>query len=322
MNRKEDRIELFGVSSIVLAALVLGLLSWMPGCSHGDLARRNAERIIGDIESVDAELKKSVWLLFPADRSFLAPRKLNIDFYRHMLDGCQALCPEIAFQRSEPGEDRALPETPPKSVFDRVDNFELALAGRRKGAGAIVICDISDVRRFQEELGFWWFSEYVNIMVVDVMLTVYDTETGAKLLERVISRETEIDEPLAMQIDRQEDTMPAGEVIPLLESMAEDAGEAICDLMADQPFKTYVDSLEGEKVVLSTGENGGMVEGVALAVYGKGQLINGKYGHRFFTTGALTGVVRITTVFPDKSEGEIISGTVDGKGACAKPLED
>jgi len=103
-----------------------------------------------------------------------------------------------------------------------------------------------------------------------------------------------------------------------LQDLAERAGEEICYQLEDQPFKTYVASIEDGKITIRAGQNAGVRKGSVFSVYGGGDIVNGKDGHRFIVPGEKTGEIKITNVYENRSEGVVISGQVTDPASVIK----
>ena len=84
--------------------------------------------------------------------------------------------------------------------------------------------------------------------------------------------------------------------------------EKICDKISDQPWKGFIISISGTKVVISSGRDTGIIPGDILEVYASANTIVGLNGRKFFLPGLKSGEIKITAIYPRRSEAIIISG--------------
>lgn len=208
----------------------------------------------------------------------------------------------------------------PRRVSGEIDNMTLIRTGRAAGLNAVAAGAIMNIRHFQEEMGYWWFKKMISFFEVHVHCSVYDTETGAKLLDMTISEKTDLPEDLYRQMESGDYVGVFPEIQRITVSLAAEIGKEICKKMKDEPFKAFIKEVDGRQVVVSSGSNAGIRPGDLLAIHDSGRVITGKDEHQFFIVGLKTGVLRIDAVADDSAEGSIVQGETAGKDVCLKPI--
>ena len=199
-----------------------------------------------------------------------------------------------------------------------VDGRGISFSGRSLGASAVIRGTLTDIRGTKEELGFWFFEEVVYYVEVHILISIYDTETAAKLYMASFEDEMAIDKHQFESLESKSASGNLPDVDEPLKRLTEMISEEICDTMEDEPFKTYIKSFSVNSVTLLSGSNTGLAEGVRLTIYGAQESINGNSGEIFYSPGLEIGELEITSVSPESSEGKILSGYVDKTDTCVK----
>jgi hypothetical protein len=208
----------------------------------------------------------------------------------------------------------------PRHISGKIDNMTLAQKGREAGLTAVVSGTITEIREFQEELGYLWFKEMMYFVEVHMHYSMYDTETGAKLLDKFVSEKRDLPEDIYRQLQSKDYESSFSEIQGIIISLSSILSEEICEKMEKELFKTFVKSTDGKKVVLTSGSNAGLKSGDLFQIHDSGQMITGKEEHQFFIVGPKTGILRIDTVKDDSASASIVQGDIKGKNACLKPI--
>jgi hypothetical protein len=237
-------------------------------------------------------------------------------------DYLQESCSDVFLVKDENQAFSELRNRQPRHVSGIIDNLTLAMQGRKLGLNAIITGEISEIKGVQEELGYLWLKQMVFFVHVHVLIEVYDTETGAKLLDKYVSEEGEISEDAYYKINSKDFT-PAFPVIEnLLVSLSGKLADEACELLEDEPFKTYVKSTDGKRITVTAGRNAGIAKGSLFNIHDASRIISGKDGHEFIISGPVTGKLQIDTVYEDSAEGLIVEGENKGMDSCLKLLEE
>jgi hypothetical protein len=237
-------------------------------------------------------------------------------------DYLQGSCSDVVPVTNENQAFSDLRNKQPRHVSGIIDNLTLAMQGRKLGLNAIITGEVSEIKGVQEELGYLWLKEMVFFVHVHVLIEVYDTETGAKLLDKYVSEEGEISEDAYYKINSKDFTPALPVIENLLVSLSAKLADEACELLEDESFKTYVKSTDGKRITITAGKNAGIAKGSLFNIHDASRIISGKDGHEFIISGPVTGKLQIDTVYEDSAEGLIVEGENKGMDSCLKLLEE
>lgn len=259
--------------------------------------------------------------LFQNSTAFQENRLVTITD-KTITDTLRESCPEVISVADENKAFSALRNKQPRRVSGVIDSLTLAMQGRKLGLAAIVTGEISEIRGAQEELGYLWFKSMVFFVHVHVMVSVYDTETGAKLIEKYFSDEGEISEDAYYKVNAKEFTPALPVIEKLLVSLSSQLADEVCEVIEEEPFKTYVKSAGGERITVTAGRNAGISVGNLFNIHDSSRIISGKDEQQFIISGSKTGMLRIDTVTKDSAEGVIVEGENNGMNSCLILFEE
>ncbi len=208
----------------------------------------------------------------------------------------------------------------PRRVSGVIDNMTLSKVGRASGLNSVATGTITGIRDFQEERGYWWFKDRMFFIEVHMHCSLYDTETGAKILDMTLSEKIDLPEALYRRMKAKGYTASFAEIQEMIISLSRQMGEEICTSMEQELFKTFIKTIDGRQVVISSGSNAGIQSGDLFTIHDSGRLVDGKEEHQFFIAGPGTGILRINAVQGDSASGSIVQGNITGKDACLKPI--
>jgi hypothetical protein len=301
----------------------------MTGCSTYSDVKKKTKRIIRDYKAPDEDLKKRVGIALFKNKTPFVNKGLEENFLKNLVETIKTSCQDVlVLEPYDPGYPDYLVNLSRKTSGS-IDNFDLAKTGRHLGLNAVVTGALIDIRNHRKTRGILWFKDIHNYVQVQVMTEVYDTQTGAKLLDKSYTHEIEDEDILYLydDVSYYDATEKTGEISihivnDALKFIAEDMGEQICDAIVLQPWKGYITSTFAEKVVISSGENVGIAPGDIFEVYNCNGVFTGVEKHRFFVPGLKTGEIKITKVYPDRAEGVRFSGQNIAPGCSIRPKED
>ncbi len=304
------------ISLLVLVFMVV-ILTSVSGAFERELADTDFQA-----ESPSMPLRNRVGVtLFKNNTAFQDNRLVTITD-KTITDTLQKSCPGVVSVTDENQAFSELRNKQPRRVSGSIDSLTLAMQGRKLGLNAIVTGEIAEIKGVQEELGYLWFKDMVFFVHVHVLISIYDTETGAKLIEKYISDEGEISEEAYYKINAEEFTPALPVIEKMLVSLSSQLADEVCDVIEDEPFKTYVKSADGERITVTAGRNAGISEGNLFNIHDSSRIISGKDEHQFIISGPKTGMLRIDTVTEDSAEGVIVEGENKGMNSCLILFEE
>jgi hypothetical protein len=214
-------------------------------------------------------------------------------------------CDDVTVADSDDDENLKGFKELPMLPSGRVDNFALAIIGRGLGLNAVVTGSLDDIGLLNELRGMVWKDTHHLIQIL-VSVEVYDTETGAKILDQSFSRKVEIEE-LDYELMQSEGKMILPDLNETLSDLIGEMGETICWAVEDQSWNGFIIAIDGNNIILSAGSRAGLEPGDEFEVFDTSRVIEGLNGQRFFYHGQKTGEIRIVEVEPDKAKAVIAS---------------
>jgi hypothetical protein len=288
------------------------------GCSMFSAMERATKQISRGIGASDGDLKKMVGLALFENKTLLVDQGLGGRFVADLVETIQASCSNIILVKpSDPDYPDYLTDIP-KMGSGLIDNFDLAKAGRQLGLNAIVVGAIKDISKIEKEHGMLWFKGTHDVVQVQIGVEVYDTETGAKIFDEDFMDEIEV-EGFDLNSIRSMNELNMSVINDAFEHLAADMGEKVCDTIVSEPWKGYITSIAGDKILLSSGKRAGLVPGDEFDVYESGGVFQGAGGHRFFIPGPKASEIKIMAVFANTAEAVRISGPDIREGSSIRP---
>jgi len=299
----------------VISFLVLAIICMAFGSVAGSFAEDPADTDF-QAEITFRSLQKRVGVtLFKNSTPFQDNRLVAITD-KTITETLQESCSDVVPVADEIQTFSDLRKKQPRRVSGSIDNLTLAMQGRKLGLNGIITGEISEIKGVQEELGFLWLKEMVFFVHVHVLISIYDTETGAKLLEKYVSEEGEISEEAYYKINSKDYISALPVIEKLLVSLSGQLADEACEVIEDEPFKAYVNSEDGKRLTIRSGKNDGLAKGNLFNIHDSSRIISGKDGHQFIISGPETGKLRIDNVYEDSAEGLIVEGENKGMDSC------
>ena len=299
--------------------LLLCLVS-ISGCSTVSSIEKSTKKMVRDFRAPDSDLKKRVGILLFENKTTLVNKNVGEKFIGDLSDAIASSCPNILLEKpGDPGYADDLKRVP-RTRSGWIDNLALAKTGQQLGLNAIVTGTLISVTPNKRKQGIWWFKNTHYFVQVRIATEVYDTETGAKLLDESFVHEVEVDEMDLESIHADSETN-ALIMSEAFKAIAEKMGEKICNAIVFQPWKGFIASIDSDKIFLNFGENIGLKIGDLFDVFDNSSIFEGLEGHRFFKPGHKTGEIKITAVYPDTAEAILVSGHDIRPGFCVQPKE-
>lgn len=290
------------------------LLLILTGCSAVSTVSRKAGKVGEILTFSGSNLKKTVAVLPLENHTFFGKNFLAENLEKRFMENLRDECPDCIFIMAR---DPAFPPQLsglPKNISGDPDNMALAGIASEAGLNAVVRLSLRDADTEEKEKGVLIFRDSHYYGKIRMNIAVYDTGTGAKLLDESIRRKTEVD---GAEFDAIKARNTAGvyEMNTLLEDMAAECGAKICTAIRKQPWQAYVLAVEGKNIRLSCGRESGIRVGDRLDVFERGEIIGGKSGQRFYIPGKKSGELTVREIFVGKTLGELTGGDANAKPA-------
>lgn len=309
-------------TAIFAGIVIFVCLPLLHGCSHGSAAGRTFDKLSGKFITSVTRFNKKIMVAPLMNHTPFAPPQISTVFDQNLNLRLSDSCPSLLyFDEKDPHTTRVLASTP-KLPSGRMDNLSLAQAGRQLGLNAIALTSLSNIYREEKSTGVWLFVSVERSIIVIIHVEMYDTETGTKIMDDYFSRKTEVTKAVYDRMGDDPADPPTEIIQKAVIFLAREAAEEICYQMDELPFKAYLESIDGQTVTVRAGKSAGIRKGAVLSVFNTGEVMNGQGGHRFYIPSRETGVIQISDVQADRSEGAIVSGRVDGLDVCLKPRGD
>jgi len=296
---------------------VLAFIALVSGCTVFSGLNRKAKNITLGFKERDEDMKKMVGLAPFDNRTRLSDPNREINFSETLIENVETLCSGVKILHTGAvGFPEFLGDLPRQGQGE-IDNLELAKEGRLFGLNAILTIALTGINSFEEDKGFWFFKETRYFNRIQIKVETYDTETGAKLLDEIISRDIEV-ELFDIELLENRERFDAFLFEGAYDYFASTIAEKVCDALTVQPWKGYIVSVAQNKIILSSGETSGLVLGQVLEVFDSSKIILGTDGHRFFLPGPKTGEIKITAVYDHSAEAVMGTDSVVQAGNLVK----
>ena len=304
-------ITRFCYESILLFSLICLFL--FAGCSS--LSSKNKKP--GSFTIQNSDPAKKVGIAIFENKTSFKDRSYENVFQEYLIESITDSCSDIFIVK--PG-DTGYPDFLVKLPINEtgsIDNLGLAQLGRQAGMNAIVTGEIMGITKKEEKRGIIFFKDLRQFINFQFKIEVYDTGTGAKLIDKRYSEEIEIDKS-EFELFKKKEIVSVSEVDDVFLKISEDIVEKICNAVNIPTWQGYITSVTENNIIISSGEKVGLVPGVVLEVFTAGEIIKGVDGHGFRIPGPKTGEVKLTAVYVDRSEAVFYTGSDIVEGCSVK----
>ncbi len=300
-------IKLPCFAALALSALLLSVL----GCQTVEKTARGLERTgrkaVRPFTMDDRELKRVVGLFDFQNRSLRESRDFQMVFHKGLPEYLEGNCDGILVSAAGSGSGFGLLKEPPRLASGQVDNFALAVIGRRLGLNAIVVGSLDDIRLLDELRGMLWAKDTQHLVQVFIRVEVFDSATATKILDETFERRIKVDE-LEYDLIKDNRTIKLPELNETLHQLLVDIGDNICWAVESLPWIGFLTRIDGQRFVISSGSRVGLKIGDVLEVYDSSKIIKGVGGQRFFIPGLKTGELKIVAISENSAQAERVSG--------------
>lgn len=290
---------------------------FLNGCGYFFQARRETKKMAREFIATDKNLRKTIAIAPFRNQTFYKRVDIDSVFQTRLIDILESACPKLLIFKPESKQYPPFMEDLPRLTGGRIDNLKLASNARQYGLDGVVTGTVVDIGVYEDKRGFVWMRDTHYFVQIQILVELFDTETGAKLLDEHFIREVEVDETDYLLV-KQGKQAPVAEIPQTLERIATELGEKICDALSSQRWKSYIVSKNGDRVVIASGERAGLKPGTVLEVYGSTEIVKGTGEERFFLPGKKQAEVEIVQADSDRSEAVLKKGSDIQVGSAVK----
>ena len=266
---------------------------------------KTTKKLTRKIRFSDDDLQRMAAVIGFENKSLYRSKDFTLLFRKGIPEFLNNECDDVTVADSDDDQSFKGFKELPKLPSGQVDNFALTIIGRELGLNAVITGSLDDIGLMDELRGMVWKDTHHLIQIL-VSVEVYDTETGAKILDQSFSRKVEIEE-LDYELMQSEGKMMLPDLNETLSDLIKEMGETICWAVEDQSWNGFIIAVDGDKIILSAGSRAGLEPGDDFEVFDTSRIIEGLNGQRFFYHGQKTGEIRIVEVEPNKAKAVIVS---------------
>ena len=256
----------------------------------------------------DKRLKRKIGVVpFRMESIFGDPTTIGL-FQDNLLRAIQEECTDILFIKPGDGDFPEALVKLPLMASGAIDNFSLAMTGRRFGFNAILVGKITSINVDEKTKGFWFFRSSHYYAQVEALIELYDTSTATKIFDRTLSHKIEVEEPDA-ELIRAKNRIDPSFIEPSLAEIIDDVKDNICKAIELQAWKSYIVATDATDILIAAGSRSNVQAGDIFEVYDSRQAIEGYGGHRYLPPGPKVGEIEVKSVSEDTARAVSVSGS-------------
>jgi len=255
----------------------------------------------------DKRLKKKIGVVpFRMESIFGDPMEKDL-FQDNLLQAIQEECADILLIKPGSGDFPEALAKLPLLASGSIDNFSLAMTGRRFGLNAVLVGKITSIN-VDEKIKGWWFLRSSHYYVqVEALIELYDTATATKIFDQTLSHKIEIEET-DVELIRAQNRIEPNFIQPSLNEIIDDVKDNICKAIELQAWKSYIVAADTADILMAAGHRSNVQEGDIFEVYDSRQAIEGYGGHRYLPPGSKVGEIEVKAVSEDTARAVPVSG--------------
>jgi hypothetical protein len=267
---------------------------FVPGCA-------TTEKITADILGKGERLNKKLAFLPPVKGAGYGGEDFQQAAEAHLKAFLSRRCDNVRIMDSR--NVRQALDGMPRLASGQVDHLALAKVGRIFGLSAVVSQTVGPMELIKEKRGIWGFRRLSRLARLSLRVTVYDVQSTAIVLDEIVAGDVEVS-----QDDQAGQGYNQGMASRLLAQITPKTGKAICEHLAEEPWKGYIVAGSKKTLTLSAGTDVGLNVGDVLEVFGLGEPMKGQEGHIYLVAGPKIGEIRVTKLMKDRAEAAPILG--------------
>jgi hypothetical protein len=294
---------------VPIGLCLLALAGLFSGCSTVSTIQKKGRQITRELPFTGDGLKRTLAIGPVENRTPYRRHPFEKQLRDRLGETLRADCPRVLMPAAAEGVVQSALDAlqPQGAAAAPPQNLLLAEAGRQAGLNAILTAAVLDISATRQEKGILWYKDTYAYLRVQVTVVVYDTATGAKLLDETTELKTEVEDLEGAEALGGEDAM-LPTISTALDQLAELAAEQVCERLSASPWRGFVLAREGDRLVISSGAAIGLKPGTTLEIFDDSSTIDGAQGQKFFLPGLKIGEARVSAVTEWQAEAALVSG--------------
>jgi len=307
-ERRDRRRPMTAWTAFVLLLIIAG------GCSKWSGGGPSLPSAVKEPASAyDTRLKKKIGVVPFQMESIFGDPMTKDQFQDGLLQVVQEECPDILFIKPGGGDFPEALVKLPLLASGAIDNFSLAMTGRRFGLNALMVGKITSINVDEKTKGFWFFRSPHYYAQVEALIELYDTSTATKIFDRTLAHKVEVDEA-DVELIRAQNRIDPYFIQPSLTEIIDDVKDDICKAIELQAWKSYIVAVDAADILMAAGSRSNVQAGDIFEAYDNRKFIEGYGGHRYFPPGAKVGEIEVQAVSEDSARAVAVSGGGFQKG--------
>lgn len=304
---------------VPIGLCLLALAGLFCGCSTVSTIQKKGRQITRELPFTGDGLKRTLAIGPVENRTPYRRHPFEKQLRDRLDETLRADCPRVLMPAAAKSVVQSALDAlqPQGATAAPPQNLLLAEAGRQAGLNAILTAAVLDISATRQEKGILWYKDTYAYLRVQVTVVVYDTATGAKLLDETTELKTEVEDLEGAEALGGEDAM-VPTISTALDRLAKLAAEQVCARLSASPWHGFVLAREGDRLVISSGAAIGLKPGTTLEIFDDSRTIDGAQGQKFFLPGLKIGEARVSAVTEWQAEAALVSGEGVAAGNSVK----
>ncbi len=326
MRKKGLSYCIFVICTVVIFSFLMG------SCASFHKAKKSSAELVRRLipfnssKTTHAYLKKKIGFTRFENKTQYNELNFDTSFQNALFKTLETSCPTTYLVLiGDPGFPTFLINLPLNSA-GKIDGFVLAQKAKPLGFNAVLNVSLLGIRNKHEKKGLlrWvrgllpWFNDSRVMIEVQVAAEMFDTESGAKLMDEVFLQEIEVDQT-DLEDSQNTKIRNLDLLNEVLDEIAATTSEKICDTIRPLPWVGFVLRADANQIIISGGAKIGLKPGQLFEVFNTSRVMQGADGQRFYLRGKKTGEIRIKTVHENKAEAVMVSGQLIMPGNSVIP---
>ena len=291
----------------LLALFSVGCTKWTGGGPRMPYEPSLYSRIFKSSHSGGDGLRKKIGVVpFQLKSQFGDPAS-KIEFQKGLLkavDGCSS----VIFVEPGAGEYPQVLVELPRLSSGEIDNYRLAMEGRRSGLFGVLTGTLTSINVDSEDKGIWFLRKTDYYVQVEALVEIYGMETATKIFDRAVVKRVKVEEA-DVELIRSQNKIPPSFIEKALTEIIGDLSSGICYSIQSSGWKNYIVSTSGDGFLIASGSRSGIRVGHIFDVYDNERTIEGFGEHRYVFSGEVIGEIEVTAVFEDSARVIPVSGS-------------